>query len=83
MASNPERDKPKTRSLLTGTAQPVTNSVARAMEHFKRHPERTAPPTKERKSFHTKRPADDDAEESGPEPEADTPEADSEDRDED
>jgi hypothetical protein len=82
MASNPERDKPKTRSLLTGTAQPVTNSVARAMEHFKRHPERMAPPTKERKTVHAKRPAHDDAEEALPEPEADTPETDSEDQDE-
>ena len=72
MASEPKRDK-SPRSLLTGTAQPVTNSVARAMEHFKGHPERTAPPAKERKNFRTKR----------PEPEADTPEADSEDRDED
>ena len=82
MASNPDRDKPKTRSLLTGTAQPVTNSVARAMEHFRRHPERMAPPTKERKTFHAKRPANDDAEEALPEPEADTPGTDSEDQDE-
>jgi hypothetical protein len=83
MASNPERDKPKTRSLLTGTAQPVKNSVARAMEHFKRHPDPTVPPAKERKTLRTKRPADNDAEEAQPEAEADTPEANSEDQDED
>ena len=70
MASEPKRDKPNPRSLLTGTAQPVTNSVARATEHFKGHPERTAPPAKERKNFRTRRPE--------AEPEADTPDGDSE-----
>jgi hypothetical protein len=53
------------------------------MEHFKRHPERTAPPAKERKNFRKKRPTNDDAEEAQPEPEADTPEAEDEEQDED
>ena len=71
MASDPKRNKANPRSLLTGTAQPVTNSVARATEHFKGHPERTASPAKERKSFRTKRPAIDNAEGPRPEPQDD------------
>jgi hypothetical protein len=53
---NPERDKPSMRARLTGIAQPVTNSVARAHEYFKGHPEPTASPAKVlRKNFRAKR----------------------------
>ena len=55
MAKDPERDKPIARRPLTGTAQPVTNSVERARRFLKDRPEPHAAPSK-RKSFRPKRP---------------------------
>jgi hypothetical protein len=72
MISDPKRVK-STRSLLTGTARPVTNSVERAREYFKGHPASTAAPEKERKNFRKKR-REDEAEESPTEPNTDKPE---------
>jgi hypothetical protein len=78
MASDPKRDKQSTRTLLTGTAQPVTNTVERAREHFKGHPEPSRPPSKERKNFRKRKPEIDGVEEGPAEPEANRPESDGE-----
>ena len=72
MAKDP--DKPSPRSLLTGTAQSVTNSVERAREHFKGHPEPGAPASKARKNFRTRKTEPDVAEEPAGEPEDNKPE---------
>lgn len=55
MAKDPTRDKPSFRNLPTGTARPVTNSVERAREHFKSHPEPAAPPSS-RKNVRPRKP---------------------------
>src|SRR5215213_7951455 len=55
MAKDPQGEKPRARSPLTGTAQPVTNSVERARRFLKDHPEPHAAPSK-RKSVRPKRP---------------------------
>ena len=74
MARDPPGEKPRARSPLTGTAQPVTNSVERARRFLKDHPEPHAAPSK-RKSFRPKRP------ELEEEPEATTPDPDMPDSD--
>ena len=71
MAKEPERDKPMARRPLTGTAQPVTNSVERAREFLKNRPEPHAAPSK-RKSFRAKKPEIEE------EPEATTPDSEGE-----
>jgi len=71
MAKEPEREKPKARRPLTGTAQPVTNSVERAREHFKGHAEPAAPASKKRKTVRARKP---DVEEPSSEPEPEMPE---------
>jgi len=40
-----EPDKPARRNVLTGTAQPVTDSVERARGYFKDRPEPSRPPS--------------------------------------
>jgi hypothetical protein len=80
MISAPKRDQPSPRSLLTGTARPVTNSVE-AREYFKGHPEPTAAPDKERRTFRKKR-REDEAETPPTEPTTDEPEGEEEVEDE-
>ena len=62
-----EPDKPGRRTILTGTAQPVTNSVERAQGFLKDHPEPSPKPSTKR---NRKR-----REEQPPEPETNTPES--------
>jgi hypothetical protein len=71
MAKDPEREKPTARRPLTGTAQPVTNSVERARGFLKDRPEPHGAPSK-RKSVRAKEPQADE------EPEATTPGSDGE-----
>jgi len=73
MAKDPQPTKPSTRTILTGTAQSVTNSVERAREYFKGHAEPTAPP-KERKNFRRSKPTGDQVEEPNTEPDDTKPE---------
>ena len=75
MAPDRKRDKPSTRALLTGAAQPMTNGVERAHEHFKHHLEPSQPPSKERPNFRTRKPEAKSAEELAGEPQADSPDA--------
>ena len=75
MAQDTRRDKPSFRNPPTGAAQPVTNSVERAREHFKAHPE-PAPPPPSRKNVWTRKP--DPAEVEGPATEPDDNEPDRE-----
>jgi hypothetical protein len=44
-------DKSTPRTILTGAAQPVTNSVERARKLLGDRPEPSAPPPRERKNF--------------------------------
>jgi len=61
MAKDP---KAPPRTILTGTAQSVSNSVERARGYFKSHPDATAaPPPKERKNFRRSKPKADEADE--------------------
>ena len=71
MAKDPQSDKPIARRPLTGTAQPVTNSVERARGFLKDRPEPHAAPSK-RKSVRATKPETDE------EPEATTPDSDGE-----
>ena len=81
MAKDPQGDKPIPRTPLTGTAQPVTNTVERVRGFFKDRPEPSRPPSTERKNFRKKPKAEDD--EPTPEPQENEPEtgADGEDAD--
>jgi len=54
MAKEPE--KPARRQILTGTAQPVTNSVERARGYLKDRPEPSRPPEPTRRGYSYKRP---------------------------
>jgi len=59
MAKEPEREKPIARRPVTGTAQPVTNSVERARGFLKDRPEPHAAPSK-RKGVRAKKPETDE-----------------------
>ena len=48
-------DKSTPRTILTGAAQPVTNSVERARKLLGDRPEPSAPPPRERKNFRPKK----------------------------
>ena len=74
MVSDPKRVKPSTRTLLTGTAQSVTNTVERAREHFKGHPEPSRPPSKDRKNRRTRKPETEEAQHPPGMPRANSPE---------
>ena len=70
-AGRPPGDRPPRRpgsraprTVLTGTAQSVSNSVERARGHFKSHPATTAPSPKERKNFRRSKPKANEVEES-------------------
>ena len=52
------------RTILTGTAQSVSNSVERARGYFKGHPETTAAPPQARKNFRRSKPKANEVEES-------------------
>ncbi len=67
MAKDPDK---RFRTLPTGAAQSVTNSVERAREHFKGHPEPTAPASTH-KNFRTRKP--DQVEEPTTEPDDNKP----------
>jgi hypothetical protein len=60
MAKEPE--KPARRNILTGAAQPVTNSVERARGFLKDREEPHAPPSK-RQTFRRTKPESDDEKE--------------------
>ena len=79
MAKDPSPPRPPKRPLLTGTAQPVANSVERAMGYLKGRPEPARPASKERKSFKTKRAQVDGEDEPPAEPVANDPQLDGED----
>jgi hypothetical protein len=68
MAKDPQ--KPTPRSLLTGTAQSVTNSVERASGFLKDRPETSKPPSQRRSFSRKKRPEVDGVEEPTAEPRA-------------
>ena len=63
MAKDPKDPRAPPRTLLTGTARSVSNSVERARGHFKGHPETAAPP-KGRKNFRRSKPKANEVEES-------------------
>ena len=53
MSKDPQQ---RTRPVLTGTAQPVTNSVERARAFLKERPEPSRPPAAQRKNFRQRKP---------------------------
>jgi hypothetical protein len=54
MAKEPER--PRTKTILTGSAQPVTNSVERARGYLQHRPEPSYAPSATRKNFRKRKP---------------------------
>jgi len=61
-----EPDKPAKRTILTGTAQPVMNSVERAREYLKDRPEPFRPESTKRKNFRTTKKPEKDQDEEPP-----------------
>jgi hypothetical protein len=76
MAKDPQNST--TRSLLTGSAQSVTNSVERASRYLKDRPEPSTPPSQRKNFTRKKRPEVDGVEEPPAEPRANTAEIDGE-----
>jgi hypothetical protein len=71
-----EPDRPRTKTILTGSAQPVTNSVERARGYLQHRPEPSYPPSTARKNFRKRKPESHREENPEAQPRTDEPESD-------